>query len=138
MALVLYREEMHNHNGECGQPGVTDVYVRKNRNGQRRRVGLFFDKQPMTSTPLPDREPASPFSPHPLRRETQTSELRYCQRPLARGRGKQTAPQVPGKPIIDLLSLSLPNSPHQPFQVWAPDSFFAAQQPEDQDVLDPV
>ena len=44
--LMLYREELNNE--DCEQPGMTDVYVRKNRHGPTGRVSLFFDKEKMS------------------------------------------------------------------------------------------
>jgi replicative DNA helicase len=44
--LMLYREDAYNE--DCAEPGMTDLYVRKNRNGPTGRVGLFFDKQKMS------------------------------------------------------------------------------------------
>jgi replicative DNA helicase len=44
--LMLYREEAYNE--DCADPGVTDVYIRKNRSGPTGRVGLFFDKERMS------------------------------------------------------------------------------------------
>ena len=46
IVLMLYREDMHNE--DCDNPGETDVYVRKNRNGPTGRVGLFFDHSKMS------------------------------------------------------------------------------------------
>lgn len=34
--LMLYREDVYNE--DCSEPGVTDVYIRKNRNGPTGRV----------------------------------------------------------------------------------------------------
>lgn len=45
IVLMLYREDMYNE--DCDHPGMTDVYVRKNRNGPTGRVELFFDKAKM-------------------------------------------------------------------------------------------
>jgi len=44
--LMLYREDAYNE--DCDAPGVTDVYVRKNRSGPTGRVSLFFDKERMS------------------------------------------------------------------------------------------
>lgn len=44
--LMLYREDMYNEDSD--QPGVTDVYVRKNRNGPTGRVELKFVEQRMS------------------------------------------------------------------------------------------
>ena len=41
VVLMLYREEMYNE--DCDQPGVTDVYIRKQRSGPTGRLSLFFD-----------------------------------------------------------------------------------------------
>jgi replicative DNA helicase len=41
VVLMLYREELYEE--DCGNPGLTDVFVRKNRNGQTGKVQLFFD-----------------------------------------------------------------------------------------------
>jgi len=46
VVLMLYREALYNE--DCAEPNVTDVYVRKNRNGPTGRVGLHFDKQQMS------------------------------------------------------------------------------------------
>lgn len=46
IVLMLYRQEMYNE--DCDNPGETDVYVRKNRNGPTGRVSLFFDKAKMS------------------------------------------------------------------------------------------
>ena len=46
VVLMLYREEVYNE--DCTDPGTTDVYVRKNRNGPTGRVSLFFDKEKMS------------------------------------------------------------------------------------------
>ena len=45
IVLMLYREEAYNE--DCQHPGVTDVYVRKNRNGATGKAELFFDSQRM-------------------------------------------------------------------------------------------
>ena len=41
VVLMLYREELYEE--DCAHPGLTDVYIRKNRNGQTGKVQLFFD-----------------------------------------------------------------------------------------------
>lgn len=46
IVLMLYREEAYNEDTE--NVGVTDVYVRKNRNGPTGRISLFFDKERMS------------------------------------------------------------------------------------------
>jgi len=46
IVLMLYREDMHNE--DCDNPGETDVFVRKNRNGPTGRVSLFFDAGKMS------------------------------------------------------------------------------------------
>lgn len=46
IVLMLYREDMHNE--DCDNPGETDVYVRKNRNGPTGRVTLLFDNAKMS------------------------------------------------------------------------------------------
>jgi len=46
IVLMLYRQDMYNE--DCDNPGETDVYVRKNRNGPTGRVSLFFDKTKMS------------------------------------------------------------------------------------------
>jgi len=48
IVLMLYREEVYNE--DCDTPGITDVYIRKNRNGETGRVSLFFDAKRMTFT----------------------------------------------------------------------------------------
>ncbi len=46
IVLMLYREDMHTE--DCANPGETDVYVRKNRNGPVGRATLFFDAAKMS------------------------------------------------------------------------------------------
>lgn len=46
VVLMLYRAEAYDE--DAGDPGATDVYVRKNRNGPTGRVGLHFDKARMS------------------------------------------------------------------------------------------
>lgn len=46
MVLMLYRESVYNE--DYDEPSVTEVYIRKNRNGPTRRVSLFFDSKQMT------------------------------------------------------------------------------------------
>ena len=46
IVLMLYREDMYNE--DCEQPGVTDLYIRKNRSGPTGSVSLFFDAKRMT------------------------------------------------------------------------------------------
>lgn len=46
VVLMLYREEMYNE--DCADPGLTEVYVRKNRHGPTGRVSLHFDKARMS------------------------------------------------------------------------------------------
>lgn len=55
IVLMLYREEAYNPH--CERPGVTEVYVRKNRNGPTGEVSLFFDAERMTFTPIDHRHP---------------------------------------------------------------------------------
>ena len=43
---MLYREDIYNE--DCDSPGVTDVFVRKNRHGPTGRVSLHFDKERMS------------------------------------------------------------------------------------------
>ncbi len=50
IVLMLYREDVYNE--DCSDPGVTDVYIRKNRNGPTGRACLFFDAKRMTFRPL--------------------------------------------------------------------------------------
>lgn len=54
VVLMLYREDAYNE--DCDNPGVTDVYVRKNRNGATGRVNLFFDAKRMTFCTLERRD----------------------------------------------------------------------------------
>ena len=44
--LMLYREGVYNE--DCADPNLTDVYVRKNRNGPTGRVSLRFNPERMT------------------------------------------------------------------------------------------
>lgn len=44
--LMLYREDAYNE--DSAEPGMTDIYVRKNRNGPTGRVGLHFDHARMS------------------------------------------------------------------------------------------
>ncbi len=44
--LMLYRESAYNE--DVANPGATDIYVRKNRNGPTGRVGLHFDHARMS------------------------------------------------------------------------------------------
>ena len=53
IVLMLYREEAYNE--DCDAPGVTDVYIRKNRNGPTGRMELFFDAGRMVFTGLSKR-----------------------------------------------------------------------------------
>ncbi len=46
IVLMLYRQDMYNE--DCDNPGETDIYIRKNRNGPTGRVSLFFDKGKMS------------------------------------------------------------------------------------------
>lgn len=46
IVVMLYRQETHNE--DCDNPGETDVYVRKNRNGPTGRISLYFDKTKMS------------------------------------------------------------------------------------------
>jgi replicative DNA helicase len=46
VVLMLYREEVYDE--DCGNPGHTDVFVRKNRHGPTGRISLFFDKERMS------------------------------------------------------------------------------------------
>ena len=46
IVLMLYRQVMYNE--DCDNPGETDVFVRKNRNGPTGRVSLFFDEAKMS------------------------------------------------------------------------------------------
>src|SRR5207302_1377862 len=51
VVLMLYREGMYNE--DCEDPDLTDVYVRKNRNGPTGRVSLHFDRERMSFRDLP-------------------------------------------------------------------------------------
>lgn len=44
--LMLYRDDAYNE--DSAEPGTTDVYIRKNRNGPTGRVGLHFDHARMS------------------------------------------------------------------------------------------
>ena len=44
--LMLYREGIYNE--DCADPSLTDVYVRKNRNGPTGRVSLRFNQERMS------------------------------------------------------------------------------------------
>ena len=46
VVLMLYRAEAYDV--DAGDPGATDVYIRKNRNGPTGRIGLHFDKARMS------------------------------------------------------------------------------------------
>jgi replicative DNA helicase len=50
IVLMLYRDA--EYNDDCDSPGVTDVYIRKNRNGPTGRVSLFFQAERMSFTSL--------------------------------------------------------------------------------------
>ena len=50
--LMLYRDDAYNE--DSSEPGTTDLYIRKNRNGPTGRVALHFDHGRMSFT---DREP---------------------------------------------------------------------------------
>lgn len=56
--LMLYREQVYNE--DCSNPGLTDVYIRKNRNGETGRISLHFDERRMTFTSLDPRETQRP------------------------------------------------------------------------------
>jgi replicative DNA helicase len=62
IVLMLYREDAYNE--DCDSPGVTDVFVRKNRNGPTGRVSLFFQAERMTFTSLAKDRSARAKSPH--------------------------------------------------------------------------
>lgn len=44
--LMLYREEYYDE--DCDRPGLTDVYIRKNRQGPTGSVELFFESETMS------------------------------------------------------------------------------------------
>ncbi|MFO0945623.1 MAG: replicative DNA helicase [Planctomycetota bacterium] len=46
IVLMLYRESVYNE--ECDDPGLTDLYIRKNRSGPPGRVELHFAKERMS------------------------------------------------------------------------------------------
>jgi replicative DNA helicase len=46
MVLMLYREDAYNE--DAGNPGTTDVFIRKNRSGPTGRVGLQFNHARMS------------------------------------------------------------------------------------------
>lgn len=53
MVLMLFREEVYDE--DCTRPaGLTDVYVRKNRNGPTGRVTLSFEMEKMSFRDLPE------------------------------------------------------------------------------------
>ncbi|MBI2523638.1 hypothetical protein HYW11_00265 [Candidatus Peregrinibacteria bacterium] len=45
VVLMMYREDYYDE--ESGRPGMTDVYIRKHRNGPTGRVELLFKKEQM-------------------------------------------------------------------------------------------
>ncbi len=45
VVLMMYREDYYDE--ESGRPGITDVYIRKHRNGPTGRVELLFKKEQM-------------------------------------------------------------------------------------------
>ena len=45
VVLMMYREDYYNE--DCDRQGVTDIFVRKHRNGPTRRVELLFKKEQM-------------------------------------------------------------------------------------------
>lgn len=51
--VMLYRDDAYNE--DSAEPGMTDVYLRKNRNGPTGRVGLHFDHARMTFTDVQPR-----------------------------------------------------------------------------------
>ena len=59
--LMLYRQEMYDP--DCEQPGVTDLYLRKNRNGPTGVTELRFDGRRMSFAGSPGlpRDSASAF-----------------------------------------------------------------------------
>lgn len=50
IVLMLYREEIYNEDGAT--PGLTDVYIKKNRNGATGRVEMMFRKEHMDFTSI--------------------------------------------------------------------------------------
>lgn len=46
IVLMLYRDDIYNE--DAPSPGVTDIFIRKHRNGPTGRVGLFFAKANMS------------------------------------------------------------------------------------------
>lgn len=53
--LMLYRDDAYNE--DSAEPGTTDCYIRKNRNGPTGRVGLHFDHARMSFTDAPQQAP---------------------------------------------------------------------------------
>ena len=43
--MMIYREDYYDTTGFPENPGVTNVYIRKNRNGPTGQVDLKFEKQ---------------------------------------------------------------------------------------------
>jgi replicative DNA helicase len=54
--LMLYREDSYNE--DSAEPGTTDLYIRKNRNGPTGRVSLHFDHARMSFTDAPKQAPS--------------------------------------------------------------------------------
>jgi replicative DNA helicase len=63
IVLMLNCEDAYNE--DCGSPGVTDVYIRKNRNGPTGRVSLFFQADHMSFTSLAKDSSAGQKTPRP-------------------------------------------------------------------------
>lgn len=59
--LMLYREGYYNE--DCANPDITDVYVRKNRQGPTGRVELRFNAQRMTFQSVSRRDDEPPHLP---------------------------------------------------------------------------
>jgi len=45
VVLMMYREDYYEE--DCDRPGLTDIYVRKHRNGPIGRIELSFKKEQM-------------------------------------------------------------------------------------------
>ena len=52
---MLYRDGVYNE--DCDDPNLTDVFIRKDRNGPTGHVKLSFEKELMTFTSAPTKEP---------------------------------------------------------------------------------
>lgn len=57
IVLMLYRQGAYDE--DCEEPNVTDVYIRKHRNGPTGRIELFYDKRTMSFRDLSRQKIAS-------------------------------------------------------------------------------